>query len=62
MMISTFIVTIWQVRQNNMSPRVTINHLKGKFVQKKRQLTYIFSDKMENFLPQEICEMKRSDL
>ena len=32
MMVATFIVNIWQVRQNNMSPSVAVNYVKGIFL------------------------------
>ena len=45
-----------------MSPSVAINYMKGKFLQKKRQLMYIFGDKMGNYLPFTISKMTWSDL
>ena len=62
MLMSTFIVSIWQARQSNMSSNVSLNYIKGKFLQKKRQLTYIFGDKIESVLPSEICKIKWSEL
>ena len=61
MMMSTFIVNIWQLRQNNIITSVAVNYMKGIFC-KKRQLMCIFGDKMENFIPLTICKMKWSDL
>ena len=62
MLMSTFIVSIWQARQGNMSPNVSVKYIKGTFLQKKKQLIYIFGEKMENYLPSEICKMKWSEL
>ena len=61
-MMSTFLVNIWQLRQNKIITSVAVNYVKGIFLQKKRQLMCIFGDKMENFLPLTICKMKWSDL
>ena len=36
MLMSTFIVSIWQARQGNMSPNVSVKYIKGTFLQKKR--------------------------
>ena len=62
MLMSTYIVTIWHARQNNMTSNVAINFMKGNFLKKKRHLMYIFGDKMQSLLPSEICEMKWADL
>ena len=47
-LISTYIVSIWQSRQNNMDPYVSIRYIKGKILQKQRIMKYLLGDKMEN--------------
>ena len=62
MFMSSYIVSIWKARKSNMNPNVSQNYIKRKLLQKKRELMYIFGDKMENVLPLEVCAMEWSDL
>ena len=62
MLMSSFIVSMWQARKSNMNSNVTKYFIKSKFLQKKRQLRYIFGEKLENVLPTDVCKMKWSDL
>ena len=62
MLISSFIVSMWQARKCNMDNNVAKNYIKSKLLQKKLQLRYIFGDKLEDVLPSEVCDMKWSDI
>ena len=62
MLMSSYIVGMWQARKSNLNTNVAKNFIKSKFLQKKRQLWYIFGDKMENVLPKGVCQMKWTEL
>ena len=62
MLMSTFIVSMWQIRQNNMNSDTYKNYIKNKLYQKKVLINYILGNKTENLLPENICYMRRSDL
>ena len=42
MMMSTFIVNIWQLRQNDMITSVAVNYMKGIFCKKETTYVYIW--------------------
>ena len=58
MFMSSYIVSIWKARKCNMDPNVSQNYIKRKFLQNKRELMYIFGDKIENVLALEVCIME----
>ena len=62
MLMSTFIVSMWQVRDSNMNQNVVKRFIKRKLFQKQQSMKYIFGNKMENILPANICNMRQSDL
>ena len=61
MIISTYIVCMWQARKMNMNSNAYIKYIKCKLLQKQRLIRYILGDKMENLLPANVCNMKTSD-
>ena len=61
MLMSTFIVSMWQVRKSDMNPSAYKSYIKGKLLQKPRLIKYILGNKMKNSLPANVCNMKRSD-
>ena len=62
MLVSTYIVSMWQARKCNMNVNVTKSYIKGKLLQKIRQLKYVYGDSIENVLPTDICNMNWSQL
>ena len=62
MLMSTFIVSMWQVRDSNMNQNVVKRFIKRKLFQKQQSMKYIFGNKMENILPANICNMRQSAL
>ena len=59
---STFIVSMWQVRDGNMNQNVVKSFIKRKLFQKQQSIKYILGNKMANILPPNVCNMKRSEL
>ena len=58
MFMPSYRVSIWKAKKNNMNPNVSQNYIKRKFLQNKRELMYIFGDKIENVLALEVCVME----
>ena len=59
---STFIGSMWQVRDGNMNHNVIKSFIKRKLFQKQQSIKYILGNKMANILPSNVCNMKRSEL
>ncbi len=62
MLMSTFIVSMWQVMDSNMNSDAIKNFIKRKLFQKQPLIKNIFGNNMENLLPANVCNMKRADL
>ena len=62
MLMSSYIVSMWQARKSNMNSSITKKYMKSKFLQKKSQLRYLLGEKMENVLTTEVCSMNWSNL
>merc|ERR1712240_194841 len=58
MFMSTFIVSMWQVRDGNMNQNVVKSFIKRKLFQKQQSIKYILGNKMANILDSNVC---RSD-
>ena len=61
-LMSTYIVSIWQSRQNNMDPYISIKYIKGKMLHKQRMVKYLLGDRMESLLSHRLYNLKWSDL
>ena len=62
MLMSTFIVSMWQVMDSNMNSDAIKNFIKRKLFQKQQLMKNILGNNMENLLPPNVCNMKRADL
>lgn len=60
-LMSTYIVSMWQLRQSNMNVNAYKNYIKSKLLKKKGLIQHILGSKMENLLPENICHLSRSD-
>ena len=62
MLMSTFIVSMWQIRNNEMNQNACKRFIKGKLLQKQQFIKHILGNSMEKLLPLNVCNMKRLDL
>ena len=62
LLMSTFIVSMWQLRNSNMNSNGYKSFIKRKLLQKQQLMKYVLGNNMEKSLPQNVCNMKRNDL
>ena len=61
-LVTTYIVCIWNLKDNRSSLPIVIKHIKGKIIQKNRYLRYAIGDKYDNMVTQPFSSLKWDDL
>ena len=61
-LVSTYIICMWNVRDNNLDKDSVIKYIKGEIINKHRYLEYAMEEKFLHMVTQQYCAMDSLDI